>query len=247
MKRYSLFVLLLLAAFTNLANAFFDPSAGRWVSRDPIAEKGGVNLYGFVANNGNNSIDSLGMYKLNPDKFKGPDASEIKRIEDSLSRIKKRVSVLKSQVESMRKCLNKNGDLMDAHVNLNDYEYTFDKVVEAIDSTRELEIEEDALELGDNAITATFFNRVLDTVLNLNISPSNRWSDLNDSQLDSLLFHEISHDAADTLDDGSDSGRDATYIDDLISIDMCSRLNLIKKFSKKAKDCCCPKPVFHKK
>jgi RHS repeat-associated protein len=29
---------------------FYDPSTGRWLSRDPASEKGGLNLYGFVKN-----------------------------------------------------------------------------------------------------------------------------------------------------------------------------------------------------
>jgi RHS repeat-associated protein len=29
---------------------YYDPSTGRWPSRDPIGEKGGVNLYGMVGN-----------------------------------------------------------------------------------------------------------------------------------------------------------------------------------------------------
>ena len=44
--------LLLLALLTNLAHAIYDPAQGRWASRDPIEEQGGVNLYGFVGNNG---------------------------------------------------------------------------------------------------------------------------------------------------------------------------------------------------
>ena len=37
------------------------PSLGRWPSRDPIEEKGGVNLYGFVDNDGVNHWDYLGL------------------------------------------------------------------------------------------------------------------------------------------------------------------------------------------
>jgi len=40
---------------------YYDPNTGRWPSRDPIEEKGGVNLYGFVGNNGVNAWDLLGM------------------------------------------------------------------------------------------------------------------------------------------------------------------------------------------
>jgi hypothetical protein len=34
---------------------------GRWPSRDPIEEEGGVNLYGFVGNDGVNNRDYLGL------------------------------------------------------------------------------------------------------------------------------------------------------------------------------------------
>jgi RHS repeat-associated protein len=40
---------------------FYDPNLQRWVNRDPIAEGGGVNLYGFVNNNAVGSIDALGL------------------------------------------------------------------------------------------------------------------------------------------------------------------------------------------
>jgi RHS repeat-associated protein len=40
---------------------FYNASTGRWLSRDPIEEQGGVNLYGFVGNNPNSFIDILGM------------------------------------------------------------------------------------------------------------------------------------------------------------------------------------------
>lgn len=40
---------------------FYDPETGRWPSRDPIEEMGGINLYGFVGNNGVNAYDYLGQ------------------------------------------------------------------------------------------------------------------------------------------------------------------------------------------
>ncbi len=39
---------------------YYDPVTGRWPSRDPIEEEGGINLYGFVANDGVNKTDVLG-------------------------------------------------------------------------------------------------------------------------------------------------------------------------------------------
>lgn len=40
---------------------WYDPVTGRWPSRDPIEERGGVNLYGFVGNDGVNGLDVLGL------------------------------------------------------------------------------------------------------------------------------------------------------------------------------------------
>ena len=57
-------VLLLLIAFSNLAHAVYDPIQGRWLSRDPIEEEGGINLNAFVANDGINSNDYLGLEEL---------------------------------------------------------------------------------------------------------------------------------------------------------------------------------------
>lgn len=51
----------LLLCLASTSQAFFNPTVGRWASRDPIAEVGGVGLYGFVGNNSINRIDYLGL------------------------------------------------------------------------------------------------------------------------------------------------------------------------------------------
>jgi len=40
---------------------YYSPSLGRWLSRDPIEERGGLNLYGFVNNDPVNKWDRLGL------------------------------------------------------------------------------------------------------------------------------------------------------------------------------------------
>jgi RHS repeat-associated protein len=40
---------------------WYSPTTRSWLSRDPIGEAGGVNLYGYVANNPINSTDNLGL------------------------------------------------------------------------------------------------------------------------------------------------------------------------------------------
>jgi RHS repeat-associated protein len=42
----------------------YDPNLGRWISRDPIEEEGGINLYGFVTNDPVNSIDRDGLARV---------------------------------------------------------------------------------------------------------------------------------------------------------------------------------------
>jgi hypothetical protein len=43
------------------AQAFYNPSTGRWLSRDPIGEKGGVNLNGISQSDVVNGFDLLGL------------------------------------------------------------------------------------------------------------------------------------------------------------------------------------------
>lgn len=52
---------LLVAIVACDAFAHYDPNKGRWLNRDPIEEKGGASLYGYVANSPINAIDPFGL------------------------------------------------------------------------------------------------------------------------------------------------------------------------------------------
>lgn len=45
----------------NQAQAFYNPQTGHWLTRDPIGEEGGNNLYGFVMNSPENFSDRNGL------------------------------------------------------------------------------------------------------------------------------------------------------------------------------------------
>jgi RHS repeat-associated protein len=47
--------------YYNYGYRYYDPTTGRWPSRDPIGERGGYNLYRFANNNGVNLVDVLGL------------------------------------------------------------------------------------------------------------------------------------------------------------------------------------------
>jgi len=56
----------------------YDPNLGRWISRDPIGENGGINLYGYVENDPIGFVDPYGLWTaINPlswldgDKYQG--------------------------------------------------------------------------------------------------------------------------------------------------------------------------------
>jgi RHS repeat-associated protein len=40
----------------------YDSDSGRWLNRDPIGERGGLNLYGYVGNNPISYVDPLGLF-----------------------------------------------------------------------------------------------------------------------------------------------------------------------------------------
>ena len=59
---------------------YYSPVVERWLSRDPIGEEGGLNLYGFVSNNSISWIDELGLLpspgvgdQINPFGWRGSD------------------------------------------------------------------------------------------------------------------------------------------------------------------------------
>jgi len=43
---------------------YYQPETGRWQSRDPLGERGGINLYAFIGNTAFNRLDILGLYTL---------------------------------------------------------------------------------------------------------------------------------------------------------------------------------------
>jgi uncharacterized protein RhaS with RHS repeats len=52
---------------TDYTYRYYDPVTGRWPSRDPIEELGGINLYGFV---GNDAVDRWDLFGMTPSIFR---------------------------------------------------------------------------------------------------------------------------------------------------------------------------------
>jgi len=61
-NRVMLLVLALLGVtLVETAQAFYNPSTGRWLSRDPIGERGGLNVFQFSRNNPSKFVDKNGL------------------------------------------------------------------------------------------------------------------------------------------------------------------------------------------
>ena len=54
--------LLLTRNIAGLPGREYDAGTGRWLSRDPIDENGGLNLYGYVLDDPTSAVDPFGLY-----------------------------------------------------------------------------------------------------------------------------------------------------------------------------------------
>lgn len=61
MKKKTMTAVMAMLLISN-ARAFYSPEQGRWTSRDPIEEEGGLNLYAFVENQAINFFDVFGLW-----------------------------------------------------------------------------------------------------------------------------------------------------------------------------------------
>ena len=63
LRRLALILLLIVMCITGAgqALAFYNPGTGRWLSKDPIEEDGGINLYAAANNNFNSYYDPTGL------------------------------------------------------------------------------------------------------------------------------------------------------------------------------------------
>ena len=95
---------------------YYSPELGRWISRDPIEEEGGVNLYAMVGNNPVNKFDRFGfssfdilyeMFNMSPGAVPpyspvtkggccGKDVT--KKLNSLLNNVKKRLSTLNNKL-----------------------------------------------------------------------------------------------------------------------------------------------------
>ncbi len=67
----------------------YDAELGRWLSRDPIGEAGGINLYWYVANNPVNASDPLGLWTSGSGNHENFDDDNGSALDDFLDQYNK--------------------------------------------------------------------------------------------------------------------------------------------------------------
>jgi RHS repeat-associated protein len=60
--------------FFQVRNRYLHPNLGRWITRDPIENKDGMNLYAYINNNSINGVDYYGLEKITHESGPGKSA-----------------------------------------------------------------------------------------------------------------------------------------------------------------------------
>lgn len=79
-------VTLACCCLTGVACDYYSPQCGRWTTRDPIEEKGGVNLYAFCENDPINSIDLWGLKRWIMFYYSAQGQGEFRRAAETAKR-----------------------------------------------------------------------------------------------------------------------------------------------------------------
>jgi RHS repeat-associated protein len=132
--------------FDNYGYRYLSSMLGRWLSRDPIGEIGGLNLYGFVTNNGLNGTD---FFELEVWAFSGIRFGFLEKnrnyVRDGLLIAAQDVS---SQVEVANTGSSKPDEIMRDHPSASDKALVFGLLLSA-----NTQLEGDATEKAEKAVT----------------------------------------------------------------------------------------------
>ncbi len=100
---------------------FYNPELGRWVNRDPIGERGGLNVYVFVGNCMVTKFDVLGLQIMSPQDYYtqevwAPHREEGKRLgaaqRYSREAVESAVSAEQAREDALRTCEGSGGRLV---------------------------------------------------------------------------------------------------------------------------------------
>lgn len=246
--------ILLLALLTNLAHAYYNPVEGRWCSRDPIGEQGGVNLYGFVANDGIAELDALGLFKNNNKNISAPDFT---RLETLLKKLRGNIRQAINDIDFISKCIA--GEILDGKcdnltygrrqmvigsglANLLNAKRQLQNILDGLDGAKQLNfIQED---IGDNSYARNSRGSIFrkDYVkLNTNRGRNLDWRKAGDEPLMSVLLHELYHEVSLASHDDGTTYKNAYVLQMFSDGDVCNSSALSLWIHPTPREECCKK------
>jgi RHS repeat-associated protein len=202
--------------FVYYGYRYYSPALGRWLSRDPIEEQGGLNLYGFVNNDPVNGVDVLGLYEY---EWEGNFTSDEKRaIKDSIQRVRNRAQVLIGQmddnIKKLKKCPCPAYDEIANH--LENIKKVLQGMVKDIDDPGfNLEIYKKNMPGKDAEYWGKDYIFWCDHELRLNP----KWFRMSPSDQDTIMFHEITHGQGTDDGESGNGWNNAGFLEALMHLD----------------------------
>ena len=179
----------------------YAPRFHRWLSTDPIGERGGLNLYGFCGNDPINRWDYLGMWTLNFTQgvlnFGAGWTPELKKsFQDVFDTLKKDAPKMIASAEEwlaaidgLSCCPRHKEYLKEQMTKLKQY---LVNVKKGLDSEDSLTIKLANLGIDTNAQTCTPFGKFRGTI-EFNNNNQNKCHSWDNATLSNSIFHELLH------------------------------------------------------
>jgi RHS repeat-associated protein len=222
---------------------YYDPLTGRWPSRDPIGERGGVNLYGFVGNSAASYCDKNGQYTL---VNKNLGASEFARFERLLKQLEKSLADNISDIDFIAKCIA--GEILEGNCDNLDYgrrlmgigpglsnllsaKRKLQNVFDGLKGGAKLDIFQqdvgsESYARNGRRLTNLVSNDFL--ILNTNSTPPKPadWRKASDSRVMIDILHELNHEENPDSNDTGNTSRNSHLIQDFACGDVCKSSTL---------------------
>jgi RHS repeat-associated protein len=240
--------------YYNYGYRYYVALLGRWINRDPIEEKGGINLYAFTGNNPANHTDHLGLYIFDNENLPTSDYDRVKRL---VGELEQQMKNIQAQLGRLIRCVA--GAILEGEYDAEVYsrrhpgiggalsqllnaEKAVERIIADIPDGSGPQLDLINKNLGGSTYGVysgrKFRDTYLDRNIELNIAPSHDWTKQSDSAVKRTLLHELSHASAKT-NDVSDSLKNAHEFETLAEGDLCSNSLITGLITKTGMTCCC--------
>jgi len=234
---------------------YYSPGLGRFLSRDPIGEEGGLNEYGFVGNDPVNSADPFGLWKVRLVGSNWKDGG--RQVVDAFDTLKRNMP---AYITRLREWMAAAAKLPDKCAYKRHFQQELTKLygilgVMEIGLNSDVEIKIYSKKLGADDYGQAIFGWIYDEFrgkIYLNrqgITPHYEW---DENTMISTLFHELSHVAGVRNDEDTDGSfwfDNAHNVDDIAespsSFSLAKAVN--DAIDRKGNKCCPPRSEWEPK